>query len=129
MVGGFHVLSVHSFGTLAARSDGGGDTHTSESLSIVRRWPKWRTYTAVRLCACPLHCRCVLQECQNYEHCTSYDLASLPKLLVFRRVRSYLLRVRLLHASGAISLAYLAERSHWVVDMRIFNDLQKLIFR
>jgi len=33
------------------------------------------TYTAARLCAYPLHRRCVLQECQNCEHCSRYNPA------------------------------------------------------
>jgi len=42
--GGEHSTNVHSFGTLAARSGGGGDMHTSESLSTARRWPKWHVH-------------------------------------------------------------------------------------
>jgi len=92
--------SVHSFGSLAARSGGGGDTHTSRIYIYLFLLPD-ACRSSVRhvhgpcLCAYPLHRRCVLQESRNCEHCAdpSSRIPIDSSASIARRWRQLLVRV------------------------------------
>jgi len=54
------------------------------SLSIARRWPKWRaTRTRPLACVRVFHRRCVLQESQNCEYCSLYIFKNIFKNVAY----------------------------------------------